>query len=101
MKAPKVLIKAIKRGQDTQDHDCCADPTGILGGKNLSDEKKNRCIADQIKKEIAADGIVNGVEGIKNGQNKKDRKGKRKTNSPDLQRPFCYPFIEPEEKSPA
>jgi hypothetical protein len=34
-----------------------------------------------LEKKISADSIVNGIKGIKNGQNKKDYEGEGESNS--------------------
>jgi len=100
MKAPKVLIETIERGQDAQNNDCQDDPSLFFRRNNLSNEKENRRITDQLEKKITADCVVYGVKGIKNGQNKKGHKGKGESNPPDLQRPLFYPSIEPEKEGP-
>jgi len=100
MEAPKVLIEAIERGQEAQDSDYYTDPLGLFGGRDLSNEKKNHPITNQLEKEIPADCVVNGIKGIKDGQNKKDHKGKGESNLPDLQSPLCYPSIKPKKEGP-
>jgi hypothetical protein len=71
-----------------------------LRRRDLPDEKKYRNIADQKKEKMATDGIVYGMKGINDGQDKKDYEGERKANALDLQNPLCYPSIEPDKDGP-
>jgi hypothetical protein len=68
--------------------------------RDLNNEKKDHHIADQKKEKVAANSIIYGMKGIKDGQYTEDPKGKRKGDPPRLQNPLCYPFIEPQEKGP-
>ena len=100
LEAPEILIETIERGQDTQDDDCQDNPARLFRRRDLVNEKKDHNVTNQIKKKIAAEGIVYGMKGIKNSQGKEDNKGQGESNPPDLQSPLCYPSIEPEKERP-
>jgi hypothetical protein len=66
----------------------------------LEDEKKDHKVTNHIKKKIAADGIVYGVKGIKDGQDKKDNEWKGENDFLYLQSPLSYPSIKPQKEDP-
>jgi hypothetical protein len=88
LKAPEILIETIERGCDAQDNDCQGYPARFFRRRDLGNEKKDHKVTNQIKKKIAADSIVYGLEGIKNSQDKKDNERKRKSGFLYLQRPL-------------
>ena len=100
MKAPAILIESVERSHDAQDNYSHNNPASLFTGSDLGDEKKNRRVADQLKKEIAADSVVYGIKGIKNGQYEKGQEGEGESYLPDLQNPLCCPSIKPEEEGP-